>query len=51
MHIFRALDQLLHVKLDLTGTQLDAFVLEKASEVVVHVRKDHEHGKRFFAVA
>lgn len=44
MHIFCALEQLLHVKLDLARRELDAFVLQETGKVVIHVWEDHVHG-------
>lgn len=43
MHIFGSLHELTHVKLYMTWGQLDTFVFEKASEVMVHVWKNHVH--------
>ena len=51
MHIFCALEQLLHVKLDLARRELDAFVLQEPGKVVIHVREDHVHRKWFFSIA
>jgi hypothetical protein len=41
MHVICALEQLLHVELDVTRLELDSLVFKEAGEVVVHVGKDH----------
>jgi hypothetical protein len=43
VHVFRALEKLLHVQFDLTRLKLDAVILEQPSKIVVHVGKDHVH--------
>lgn len=41
MHVLRALDELLHIELDLADSELDTFILQQSSKIVIHVRKDH----------
>jgi hypothetical protein len=41
MHVLSALEQLLHIQLDLARLQLDSFILQETSKVMVHIRKDH----------
>ena len=46
MHVFGTLRELTHVELYMAWRQLDAFVFQKASKVMVHVWKDHMHRHR-----
>lgn len=41
MHVDSALQQLLHIQLDLGYRQSDLGIVEEAAQVVIHVRKDH----------
>jgi hypothetical protein len=45
MHILCAFEELLHVEFDVAGLQLDAFVFQQTSEIVVHVGEYHVHGQ------
>jgi hypothetical protein len=45
MHIFCTFKQLLHIEFDLAGLEFDTIVFQKPCKIVVHVGKDHVHGK------
>ena len=48
MHVLRALQKLLHIKLNLARREGHTLVLQQSRQVVIHIGKHHIHRQRIF---